>query len=141
MWVSRRSDRVVVAGGADAPAAARDRCELVPVAVGVLFVVMAARQWRERPREGEAPEEPKRLTTVDTFTAARGLVLGLVRRRPIRRTWRSPRRPRPRSPRPDFSADDTAIAIAVFVVLGSVTVVGWVLFYLVAPGRPHVAGR
>ena len=45
-----------------------------------------------------------------------------------------PPRPR-RSPRPVCPDPDSAIAVAVFVVIGSLTVVGPVLFYVVATAK------
>jgi threonine/homoserine/homoserine lactone efflux protein len=47
------------------------------IAIGVLFLlVMAARQWRKRPREGQEAEMPGWMATVDSATPRRALALG-----------------------------------------------------------------
>ena len=38
---------------------------------GVLLLVLALRQWRERPKPGEAAELPKWMSTIGSFTSAR----------------------------------------------------------------------
>jgi threonine/homoserine/homoserine lactone efflux protein len=69
---------LVVAGGAganenDEPATWVDVLELV---LGALLLLMAARQWRGRPRAGDAAELPKWMRTIDHFTAVRSLAVG-----------------------------------------------------------------
>ena len=47
------------------------------VAIGVLFLVMAAGQWKKRPKRG--PASPRRrawMATIDTATPARAAVVG-----------------------------------------------------------------
>ena len=46
------------------------------VAIGILFLVMAANQWKKRPKDGQEPETPKWMATIDTATPARAAVLG-----------------------------------------------------------------
>jgi threonine/homoserine/homoserine lactone efflux protein len=45
---------------------------------GVLLLVLAVRQWRERPKPGEAAELPKWMSTIDSFTFGKALGLGFV---------------------------------------------------------------
>ena len=49
----------------------------VKLALGVLLL-LAARQWRTRPRAGEAAELPKWMRTIDWFTAGRSLAMGVA---------------------------------------------------------------
>lgn len=126
----------VVASGADSPgSAASDSVNWVSLAVGVLFVAMAARQWRGRPRKGEAATMPKWMSGVDTFTAGRSLVLGLALSAANPKNLALTAAAAASVAQSGLSADDSALALAVFVVLGSVTVVGLVLFYLVDSDR------
>jgi threonine/homoserine/homoserine lactone efflux protein len=46
--------------------------------LGVLLLLLGARQWRYRPRPGEVPAVPRWLAAADRFTAARASGLGLV---------------------------------------------------------------
>jgi threonine/homoserine/homoserine lactone efflux protein len=69
---------LVVASGAganenDEPATWVDVFKLV---LGALLLLMAARQWRGRPRAGDAAELPKWMRTIDHFTAGRSLAMG-----------------------------------------------------------------
>ncbi|MFJ9430950.1 GAP family protein [Streptomyces sp. NPDC101490] len=54
------------------------------LALGVLFALMAVKQWRDRPREGHEAAAPKWMRAVDRFTAARsaGLAFALVAANP-----------------------------------------------------------
>ncbi|MGW4649864.1 GAP family protein [Kitasatospora sp. NPDC004289] len=54
------------------------------LALGVLLLLLGARQWRERPRQGHVTEPPKWMRTVDTFTPAEsaGLAAALVAANP-----------------------------------------------------------
>ena len=45
---------------------------------GVLLLVLAVRQWRERPKPGEAAELPKWMSTIDSFTFGKALGLGFA---------------------------------------------------------------
>jgi threonine/homoserine/homoserine lactone efflux protein len=62
-------------GGAGRSSAAASWIELV---LGVLLLVLAARQYRTRPVPGTAQRTPAWLVAVDRFTAVRAGVLGLV---------------------------------------------------------------
>ena len=71
---------LVVAGGAGAsennePATWVDVLKLV---LGALLVLMAARQWRGRPRGDEAAVFPKWMQTIDHFTAGRSVAMGFA---------------------------------------------------------------
>jgi threonine/homoserine/homoserine lactone efflux protein len=55
---------------------------VVKLVFGVLFVLLAARTWRGRPRGGTDAEMPKGMQTIDTFGAgksfaASGVLSGL----------------------------------------------------------------
>ena len=51
----------------------------VKIVLGVLLLLVAARQFRSRPRGGEEPHMPKWMTTIDSITpiAAFGLAAAL----------------------------------------------------------------
>ncbi|HEX5018547.1 MAG TPA: GAP family protein [Actinomycetes bacterium] len=48
------------------------------LALGVLLLALAVRQWRTRPRRGEDPKLPAWLATVDAFTPAKSFVAGVL---------------------------------------------------------------
>jgi len=45
---------------------------------GVLALALAVRQWRERPKPGEAAELPKWMSTIDSLTFGKALGLGFA---------------------------------------------------------------
>jgi threonine/homoserine/homoserine lactone efflux protein len=51
---------------------------VVKLAIGALFVGMAARNWRNRPREGEEPQVPGWLEAIDDFTVPRSFGVALA---------------------------------------------------------------
>ncbi|GAA3011415.1 Sap-like sulfolipid-1-addressing protein [Streptomyces sp. KhCrAH-43] len=48
------------------------------LALGVLFVLMAFKQWRDRPRAGHDAAAPKWMRAIDRFTAAKAAALAVV---------------------------------------------------------------
>lgn len=58
----------------DKPEAARDGVDLLQLAVGVLFAVLAVRYWRKRPPPGAPPPRPAIVDRIATLSAS-GLVL------------------------------------------------------------------
>ena len=51
---------------------------VLKVVFGLLLVVLAARQWRARPKPGQTAVMPKWMSTIDSFSFGKALGLGLV---------------------------------------------------------------
>jgi threonine/homoserine/homoserine lactone efflux protein len=127
---------VVLAGNASDPDSdTATGVNWLQVAIGVLFLAMAAKQWRKRPREGEPPEMPAWVASLDSLTPGRGLVLGAALSGANPKNLALTAAAAAAIAQAGLDGADTALAIAVFVVLGSVTVAGAVLFYLVDAER------
>ncbi|QDZ14267.1 GAP family protein [Humibacter ginsenosidimutans] len=60
------------------PDATRPIVGIIDIVLGVLLLLIALRQWRGRPRAGEEPKLPGWMKAIDSMTAMRGLVLGLL---------------------------------------------------------------
>ena len=60
------------------PDATRPIVGVIDIVLGVLLLLVALRQWRGRPRAGEEPKLPAWMRAIDSMTAARGFVLGLL---------------------------------------------------------------
>lgn len=50
----------------------------LPLVVGIGVLLLAAKQWRGRPRDGESPVTPKWMDAIDSFTPAKALGAGVV---------------------------------------------------------------
>ena len=71
---------LLVAGGGDAsengqPATWVDWVKLI---LGVLLLLVALRQWRGRPHEGDGPAAPKWMAALDDFTPAKAAGAGIL---------------------------------------------------------------
>lgn len=136
---------VLVAGGASDPdSAAATGVNGGKAAIGVLFLVMAARQWKKRPKKGEAAAMPSWMATIDSISPVRALGLGVALSAVNPKNLALTLAAAASIAQAGLDAPDETIAIAVFVAIGSLTVAGSVLFFLVAPtqaARPLGAVR
>jgi hypothetical protein len=55
-----------------------DLAYTVKLLLGALLLLGAARQWGSRPKEGEEPEMPNWMATIDTFTPGKSFGLGAL---------------------------------------------------------------
>lgn len=108
------------------------------IAIGVLFLAMAAKQWTKRPRSGEEPEQPSWMASVDSATPARAALLGAALSGANPKNLALTLTAAASIAEAGLDPTDTAIATAVFVAIGSATVAGAVLFYLVDGDRAAV---
>jgi len=135
---------LAIAGGAGAtdegaPATWVSALKLV---LGVLLLLVALRQWRGRPGEGDEPETPKWMRTIDAFTPAKSLgmaallsglnpknlLLAVAAGAAIAQTG--------------ISTGDQVVAYAVFVVIATVGVGAPVALYFALGERSqHVLDR
>jgi threonine/homoserine/homoserine lactone efflux protein len=127
---------LLVAGGADQPdSTSSDGVNWLQVALGVVFIAMALRQWRSRPRKGEQQEMPKWLATVDRINplaaAGLGLLLSALNPKNLALTAAAAAA----VAQAGLSSGGDAVAIAVFVIIASITVVGPVVAYLIFSTR------
>src|SRR5213078_1358216 len=51
---------------------------ILKLVFGVLFLLIAAKQWRSRPKEGHEAVMPKWMQAIDTFTPGKSLGAGLL---------------------------------------------------------------
>jgi len=124
---------LVASGASDPDSAAATGVNGGQAAIGVLLLVLAARQWRKRPKKGETAELPTWMATVDSISPAKALGLGVALSALNPKNLALTLAASASIARAGLDTTDEAIAVAVFVVIGSVTVAGSVLFFLVAP--------
>jgi threonine/homoserine/homoserine lactone efflux protein len=112
---------LVVAGGADAtendqPA---DWVGVLEIVLGVLLALVAVRQWRGRPRGGEEAALPKWMRAIDRFTPARSsaiaIALSAINPKNLLLTVGAAAA----IAQTGASTGDQAVALAVFVVVGT----------------------
>jgi threonine/homoserine/homoserine lactone efflux protein len=100
------------------------------VVLGALLVVLAAKQWRSRPKPGETATLPKWMATVDGFTPVKSLALGALLSGVNPKNLALTLAASASIAQAGLSAGDTVVSIAVFVILGSLTVAGPVVLFV-----------
>jgi hypothetical protein len=97
---------------------------------GVLLLLLAARQWRSRPKPGDEPTMPKWMAGIDTFTPMKafGLAVLLAGVNPKNLLLSAGAGGALAELGP--STTDAVVALIVFVVLGTSTIAGPVIYYL-----------
>jgi hypothetical protein len=104
----------------------------VKLLFGVLLSLMAGRQWQSRPKEGEEPEMPKWMSTIDTFTAGKSLGLGALLAGANPKNLGLTLAAAISIGQAGLDGAEPWLALVVFVAIASVSVAGPVLYYLVA---------
>ena len=127
---------VLLASGSDDPdSGSSTAVDWIKLLIGLLFLVMAFGQWRKRPKPGEQAQMPKAMSAIDRFTAGKSLGLGALLSGANPKNLALTLAASATIAQAGLSDGDTAIAIAVFVIVGSLTVAGPVLFYVFAPSK------
>lgn len=105
------------------------------VTLGLLFFVLAGRQWQSRPRAGTQAALPSWMAALDTFTAPRAFGLGAALSGLNPKNLALTAAAAATIAQAALSMSETVLATAVFVLLASLTVAGPVVLYLVAGQR------
>ncbi|HTO01294.1 MAG TPA: GAP family protein [Microthrixaceae bacterium] len=124
---------VLLASGADdAGSTTSDAIYWVKLTMGVLFLAMAAQQWRKRPQSGQTAEVPKWMQSIDSFTSGKSLLLGAALSGANPKNLALTLAAAASIAQAGLDGAQSAIAVSVFVVIGSLTVAGPVLFFMFA---------
>lgn len=127
---------LLLASGSDDPdSGSSTAVDVVKLVLGALFALMALKQWQGRPKPGEEPTMPKWMSTVDGFTPGKSLTLGAALSGANPKNLALTLAAAASIAQAGLSGGQSAIAVAVFVVIGSLTVAGPVLFYVVSTDR------
>jgi threonine/homoserine/homoserine lactone efflux protein len=126
---------LVASGASDSDSAASSGIEWGKLAIGVIFLAMAGRQWRGRPKAGEDATMPKWMDAIDTVTPVKALVLGAALSGINPKNLALTLAAAATIAQAGLDGGQSAIAVAVFVVLGSLTVAGPVLFFVFASAK------
>ncbi|WP_421120315.1 GAP family protein [Aquihabitans daechungensis] len=126
---------LVLTSSADTSSTASDGVNWVKVAIGVVFLVMAVKQWRARPAEGEVAEMPGWMKAIDEVEPGRAFVLGAALSGLNPKNLALTLAATATISQAGLSTADSVVAVLVFVILASITVVGSVVFYLLAEDR------
>lgn len=102
---------------------------VVKIVLGVLLVLLAARQWRRRPRDDNEPQLPTWMRTVDTFTAVRATAMGVALSAINPKNLLLTVGAAAAIAQTGASTGDQAVALAVFIVIATIGVGAPVAIY------------
>jgi hypothetical protein len=122
-------------GNASTSTAAADGVSWVQIVFGVLFLLLAGRSWRNRPEPGTEPEMPKWMAGIDGFAPAKALGFGLLLAGVNPKNLLLAAGAGSALALIGLSTMEAVVSLVVFVVIGSLTIAGPVLYYLVGGER------
>ena len=101
------------------------------IVFGVLFLLLAVRNWRSRPAPGVQPEMPKWMAGIDALKPGKALGLGLLLAGVNPKNLMLAAAAGAGLAQLGLSTGDAVGSLIVFVVIGSLTIAGPVVYYLV----------
>jgi threonine/homoserine/homoserine lactone efflux protein len=108
---------------------------IVKLVLGVLLVLLAAKQWRGRPQGDAEPELPKWMKTVDSFTAGKSVGMGVALSAVNPKNLLLVVSAGAAIAQTGASTVDQAVALAVFIVIATLGVGAPVAIYYLAGER------
>ena len=126
---------LLVAGGAASSDGTSTAVDVIVLLFGLLLLALAVKQWRGRPRRGETAELPSWMDAVDRFTPVRSLGLGVLLSAVNPKNLALTLAAAASLAQAGLSAGGDVTGLTVFVVLGSLTVVGPVVASLLLGDR------
>jgi Sap, sulfolipid-1-addressing protein len=126
-------------GGVATGTGASDTVAWGKIVLGVLFLLLAVRQWRSKPAPGSEPAMPKWMASIDAFSPAKALVLGVLLAGVNPKNLLLTLAAAVGLAQLGLSKTDAVVSLLVFVVVASLTIAGPVVYYLVGGARAKAA--
>lgn len=101
------------------------------IVFGVLFLLLAGRQWRSRPAPGTEPEMPKWMAGIDAFTPGKSFGIGVLLAGVNPKNLLLTVAAAAGLAQLGLSTSDVVVSLLLFVLVGSLTIAGPVVYYLV----------
>ena len=102
---------------------------LLKLLIGVAFLLIAAKQWRSRPKPGQEAVMPKWMQTIDSFKAGKSFGIGVLLSAANPKNLALTIAAAAAIAELGLSNGDEAGAMAVFVAIGSVTIIAPLVIY------------
>lgn len=126
---------LLVAGDADSSDGPGTAVSVVTLLFGLVLLLVAAKQWQARPRGDAEPSMPDWMAAIDEFTSARAFGLGVLLSAVNPKNLALAVATGAGLAQAGLSTGGDVVGVVVFAAIGSLTVAGPVLAYLVAGGR------
>ncbi len=109
---------------------ASDTTSTLKIVLGVVLILMAHRQWKKRPAPGEQAPAPKWMAAIDSVTPVKAIALGVLLSAVNPKNLILTVGAAASVAQLGVSTEDAVVALAVFVVLGSLGIVVPLVSYL-----------
>jgi threonine/homoserine/homoserine lactone efflux protein len=109
------------------------------IVLGVLLLGLARRNWAKRPKDGETPELPKWMTTVESITPVRAFALAILLSVVNPKNLVLAVGAAAGLGQLDLSTEDAVVALAVFVAVASLSIVFAVAYDLFGGERARTS--
>jgi Sap, sulfolipid-1-addressing protein len=109
------------------------------IVLGILLLLLAARDWRNRPAPDAAPEMPKWMATVDTFSPGKAFGLAVVMAGVNPKNLILTVAAAAGLAQLGLSTSDAVVSLIVFVVVGSIAIAGPVVYNFLGGGGAKAA--
>ncbi len=119
-------------GDASTSSSASDSIAWGKIVFGVLFLLLAVRNWRNRPAPGTEPEMPKWMGGIDALTPGKALGLALLLAGVNPKNLMLSVAAGAGLAQLGLSTGDSLVSLLVFVIVGSLTIAGPVVYYFAA---------
>ena len=119
------------AAGVSSSSGPSTAADAIKLTLGVLFLLLAVRQWRSRPGPGEQAPAPKWMAALDSFTPAKSLGLGAAMSGVNPKNLALTAAAAMSIAQTGLPGGQQAVVLAVFIVVGSVAVAAPLVVYLV----------
>jgi hypothetical protein len=112
---------------------------LLELALGLLFLLLAGKQWRGRPRPGEEATMPKWMQAIDTFTPGKSLGVGVLLSGVNPKNLALTIAAATVIAQAEISGGQEAVALAVFILVGSLTILAPLgVYFAFGPGAKRI---
>ncbi|MGZ4409672.1 MAG: GAP family protein [Gaiellaceae bacterium] len=122
-------------GNASTSSTASDTISWGKIVFGVLFLLLAARQWRSRPAPGVEPPMPKWMAGIDSLKPGKAFGLGVLLAGVNPKNLLLAIAAAAGLAQLGLSTTDAVVSLIVFVVVGSLTIAVPVVYYLVGGAK------
>jgi hypothetical protein len=109
------------------------------IAIGAFFLLVAARQWRSRPALGVEPEMPKWMAGIDSFSPIKSFALALLLAGINPKNLLLSAGAGAALAQLGPTTSEATVAWLVYIALGSITIAGPVVYYLLGGEHARVA--
>lgn len=109
------------------------------IVLGVLFLLLALRQWRDRPAADTKPEMPKWMAGVDALSPGKALGLGLLLAGVNPKNLILTLGAAAGLAQLGLATSDAVVSLIAFVIVASITIAGPVVYYLL--GGEHAKAK